>query len=792
MANKQLTAKVRINSSQAEQKLRNIARAIDAINRATGKRTNAYAQVNSALNNTVKITAKVQSNTNNVTKSTQKWSSALSAVNNKLNGSSRSIGMIGSKLKGLADTYLGVMGMKAIIGTSDTITSTENKLNYVHGGNTAMTQNAMDKMYVSSQKVRMGYADMMSNVSKSMALAGDAFDNNTDKAIRFQEIMAEAYAVGGASQQEMASSMYQMIQALGSGTLAGDELRSVREGAPLAYKAIEKFAQGIYKCDDSLKDMAADGLITAEIVTAAIMDSGDKMDKAFAETEQTFAQTWEQIKNVAVKSFEPVAKMLRTALNGAIDNGLIDKVTVAFSNIAKGIMIAFTVIKNVIVWIADNWNWLQHIVIGAIIIMITYMLIKAGVATYCAIVELIAWISVNKAMLINLGIIGIIIVAIFGLIYVFYLWKTAAIDTCMAIVIALMIVGTAVLLIGILIGNLPMIIIGVVLILLAVIFMFFEEVCYGAGWLAAWIVNIASAIMNFLCAIMSVIVVAFYNLVTDVVNGAMGIWNVIKAITQNIGIAFSNAWIWAKNTFWEFIADVLEGISKLEPVINGIASLLDKEGVDFGGLASAARSRKSEYKSYVSISDAWSSGWNTMDRLSYSDAWNAGLSTIDYGDANAWASTAGNWGAGVKDSINKWGSKFQNADSKGSLLDNLGKKLGLDSSAFGLPDLNDPNNDVSKLLGDGGGAGSLPKNVSDIADNTGSIADSMELADEDIEYLRKIAEMEWKKEYTTANITVDMTNNNTINGESDLDGIVTKLSDKLYEEMNILANGVYA
>ena len=52
--------------------------------------------------------------------------------------------------------------------------------------------------------------------------------------------------------------------------------------------------------------------------------------------------------------------------------------------------------------------------------------------------------------------------------------------------------------------------------------------------------------------------------------------------------------------------------------------------------------------------------------------------------------------------------------------------------------------------------------------------------------------MEWKKEYTTAAITVDMSNYNTINGEGDLDGIVTKLADKLYEEMDYLANGTYA
>ena len=68
----------------------------------------------------------------------------------------------------------------------------------------------------------------------------------------------------------------------------------------------------------------------------------------------------------------------------------------------------------------------------------------------------------------------------------------------------------------------------------------------------------------------------------------------------------------------------------------------------------------------------------------------------------------------------------------------------------------------------------------------------MDLTQEDLEYLRKVAEMEWKKEFTTAQITVDMSNYNTINGTEDLDGIVTKLTDKLYEELNVVANGSYS
>ena len=79
-----------------------------------------------------------------------------------------------------------------------------------------------------------------------------------------------------------------------------------------------------------------------------------------------------------------------------------------------------------------------------------------------------------------------------------------------------------------------------------------------------------------------------------------------------------------------------------------------------------------------------------------------------------------------------------------------------------------------------------------IKGDTGDIKDSVDLTTEDLEYLRKVADMEWKKEFTTASITVDMSNYNTINGDNDLDGIVTRLSDRLYEELDAVANGVYA
>lgn len=892
MANKQLTAKVRLNTSQAEKAIDNLINKINQLNKAVNsvsndnfekkfdratKKASKVAQTMSSVENSTalavrqtsslatqvqrvannsnvieaewreissRLTAgqrilngiysikyKLKSTVTNINTKVKEWWSNQLKVNSATRSASAVLGSIWSRLKGIAATYLGIMGGRALINTSDTITSAENRLNALNGGDTQATQESLDKMYVSAQKVRMAYTDMIANASKSMTLAGDAFQGNMDNAIRFQEIMAEAYGLGGASAAEMSSSMYQMIQALGSGTLAGDELRSVREGAPLAYKAIEEFAQGVFDTEESLKELASQGKITSEMVVAAVMSAGDKMDAEFAKTKQTFAQTWEQIKNIAVKAFEPVSKMMRKALNDAVDNGLIEKMEKIFVSISKALQITFQVIYNSIVWIADNWNWLKHVLIGGLILYASYLIITTAVAIGQALLRIAMWLYEYWAVF-------LIISAILALIYVFYLWKTAAIDTCTAIALALILIGVIVTIIGILIGNWIVIIVGLVLMAIGLIMMYFAEFCGYVNiviqaivnaWF--WFCNLMIGIWNWCMALLGNILKWFGNLffgcvnwlsalwnnfIAGCVNVATGLGNVIGAVCQNISIAFQNAFNGALAAFWDFIAGCVEGLDWLAKPLSSIAELFGKS-FSYEDFSASLRSKADAYagkqKDYVSIGDAWSSGMSTMSYESLDDAWSSGYSTYSYdnlGDAwssgwntydtfeKGWADDAYNsgydWGKGIEDSINQWGSKFQNklksGDDTTSWLDNLGKSLGLDFSGTGFPDASDPANNAGNAY-KSPSADDLLKGVDGINDNTGKIADSMDLTEEDLQFLRDVANMEWKREYTTANITVDMSNYNTINGDTDLDGLVTKLSDKLYEEMDYLANGVY-
>lgn len=747
MAHKQLKASVRLDTQGTEQKLRNIAKAIDAINRAAGNQSNAYAKVVAAL-------SKSSTQTQQVTKQTHNWANAVNKVNLGLNKTGSHVGVLSSKIKQLASAYLGVMGAKAAITTSDTITSSENRLNNLNGGDTKATQNTMDKMYISSQKVRTGYADMMANVSKSMTLAGDAFQGNIDNAIRFQEIMSEAYTIGGASAAEQASSMYQMIQALGSGILQGDELRSIREGAPVAYKAIEEFAQGVYKTEESLKDLASQGLITSEIVVAAMMEAGEGIDKAFEKTEMTFAQAWTQIKNTAIKAFEPVLQRLNAILNSDVGKAIIDGIGQALVFVANAIMWIMDTLGAFFSWVANNWNWIKYIVIGVLTAIIAYYILYTTIVIIQTLIRIGLWIAEHWQMLLTIIIIGAMVAAIVW-------WANTAAGGIEFVIGALIILGIAIALIGAIFGSMALVVVGILVALAGVIIMFLE---YVMGVLFVWFALLYNTFVATINSIIEVVWSAAYPILSIV----EWILNACNGGFDSFGGAVAN-----------LIGQIISWFLQLGKVVTTIVDAIF--GTDWTGGLESLKSSVLKWGKNENAVDLTSEQMPKLERIAYGDAWNEGMST-----GESWKASIDDWGSGIQNKINS----VTDVGSKFGSLGNFGEfSAGSYSTpSITLPDASDPAN---KLKSDSYDPKKALKGIGDTADNTGKIADSMDLTEEDLQYLRDVANMEWKREYTTANITVDMSNYNTINGETDLDGIVTKLSDKLYEEMDYLANGVY-
>lgn len=731
--------------------------AVAALDKLEKKIRHIENTINKVSNNEDKLTKNINKATtaqNSLTNATKQHEKAVDAVNNKQQKQNSLLdGAIG-KVKRLASAYLGVLGARALIQTSDTITGAENKLNYINGGDTQATQDSMDKMYASAQKVRMGYTDMMANVSKSMVLAGDAFGGNIDNAIRFQEIMSEAYTIGGASAAEQASSMYQMIQALGSGRLQGDELRSVMEGAPLAYNAIEEFAQGVYNTTDSLKDMGSQGLITSDLIVAAMMNAGDNIDNVFKDTSMTFTQMWIMFKNNVVNAFRPVFESLKKLANSEEMQQALQIITNGLLIVAEVLQVVVNAFSAFFKWFVNNWYWIRFIVYAVVAALLVAFGVLAAKAIWTGIKMLISFLTSLSPLYLWIIMIGAVVAAIV------WLANTTA-SACDFIYWALMIVAAGIALIGVITGSTALLIVAIVIAALAIVLYAFmecgEQIMGGIYVAGAIIYNIIAGLFN-------AIIQAGYSMFVEPMAG------IIEWFVNAFNGGFNGIMGAAANAIGQIVSTFLSGLKAITKAIDAVA------GTNFTGkISSWQNSAKSWGKNSNAVS--YKVEVPTMKPINYGDAYDAGAkvgSTIS-NKLNSWVTTAKDWIGGL---------------GSGDGLNNL---LGGDLDRFSADNLNTTLNpdDIANALGKGGNDGN-GKTLKDIADDTSDISDSLALSADDLEYLRKIASMEWKKEFTTANITVDMTNHNTVNGDSDLDGIVTRLTDKLYEELDSVANGVYA
>lgn len=183
----------------------------------------------------------------------------------------------------------------------DNLMLNQARLNIVNDG--LRTQEELSKaIYESAQRSRADYLATSRVIGRMGILAGQAFNNN-DELIAFTELVNKAFLVGGSTQQEQRAAMYQLTQAMASGRLQGDEMRTIRESAPLLKKAIQNY-MGLD--DAAFKEAQKNGEITAEVIKNAVFASSNEIQNKFNEIPITFSQAMTMAGNSLLTNMEDI------------------------------------------------------------------------------------------------------------------------------------------------------------------------------------------------------------------------------------------------------------------------------------------------------------------------------------------------------------------------------------------------------------------------------------------------------------------------------------------------------
>jgi tape measure domain-containing protein len=503
-----------------------------------------------------------------------------------------------SKLKGITAAYLSIKGAGQVLGLSDEVTQTQARLNLLldNFSETGSVDALFKKIYASAQDARGSLTDTAAVVARFGNNAKDAF-SGSDEVVAFANLVQKQMTIAGATTSEASDAMLQLSQALGSGVLRGDELNSIFENAP---NLIQNIADYLGKPIGEIREMAADGMITADVVKNAIFEASDEINERFEKMPLTWGQMWTKFQNTATMAFKPVLDRLNELANSEGFQNFVTGAIEVLAVLADVVIDIFEAIGNIAGFVAQNWNVIGPIIYG----------VAAALAIYYG------WLLLIKAIeLISTGVKIALCMASFA--------HAAATGTeasaTAAATAAQYGLNTAIL-------SCPIFWIIILIIALIAILI---ALC---NWIAD-VTGVAQSALGIICGALAVAGAFIYNTVVGLLNGIMQIiWSIF--VTPFLGIIewILNACNGGFNSFGDAVANLIgQIISWFLDLGKVVTKIIDAIfGTDWtAGLSSLQDNVLAWGKNENAITISRDAPEVPLQRVEYGTAWNVG---VEFGD----------------------------------------------------------------------------------------------------------------------------------------------------------------
>lgn len=250
---------------------------------------------------------------------------------------------------------------------NNSVDNTKTTVTENQGANINLPQ-FQNMIFQSAQRSRGDYLATSDSVGKMGLMAGDAF-NSGQEIISFMELINKQFKIAGTNATGIDAAMLQLTQAMGSGVLRGEEYNSILEQAPVIIQNIAKY---LNVPKGQLKNMAAEGKITADVVKNAMFYAATDINEKFEAIPKTFRDSVVNMKNNFVKEFLPISQRLNTFANSEgfmiFTNGIIK----GMGAVVRVTVSALDIVGKIGKFTHDNWNVIAPVIGGVTTAVIAY------------------------------------------------------------------------------------------------------------------------------------------------------------------------------------------------------------------------------------------------------------------------------------------------------------------------------------------------------------------------------------------------------------------------------------
>lgn len=338
------------------------------------------------------VLEKISRGANTMATKMEQLSGVTVTAGNAAEAASGKFGMLKSVFAGSFLASAAMQGLEAVhnglnnmVAMADEYAGVQARLGLVAGSqeNVAYLNNMI---YESAQRARGGYIDMAKAVAQLSLSAHDAFPDPRE-ATQFMEGIQKLFVIGGTSKENQRDAMIQLTQGLASGQLQGDEFRSIAENAPIIENMIAKH-MGVAR--GALKQLAADGEVTADIIRDSVLENMDEINAQFDTMPKRWGDHFTELSNVATRAFAPVFTELNNMANSESVRVLVNNIAWAIGAVAP----YFFALVGVIEWFVNttvagiqyvgefftNNAWAAEAVLGALGLALLYVGLNALVS----------------------------------------------------------------------------------------------------------------------------------------------------------------------------------------------------------------------------------------------------------------------------------------------------------------------------------------------------------------------------------------------------------------------------